>query len=32
MINELVERKKTQKNSSKLMEGLLDTLVAKNTI
>lgn len=32
MINDLKEKRKTQKNSCKLMEELLDGLLAKNTM
>lgn len=32
MINELIDRRKTQRNSTKLMEELLDSLVAKSTL
>jgi serine/threonine protein phosphatase PrpC len=32
LINEIVEKRKQQKNSTKLMEDLLDNLLAKSTL
>jgi hypothetical protein len=32
LITELVEKRKQQRNSTKLMEDLLDTLLAKSTM